>query len=104
MNKRSQHEQAEKSDGSRSRSNDVDEDDDEKVDEQEEEDIDDGVGFGQYDYGKNKLFERKIGGDDDLSIIPPSTLGLDHIRTRSTPLPSPLKFFSSAGMPSILEM
>ncbi|KAM7266387.1 hypothetical protein ACFE04_004284 [Oxalis oulophora] len=33
-------------------------------------------------------------------IILASSLGLNHIRTRSAPSPSPLRFFSSAGTPS----
>ncbi|XWS50683.1 hypothetical protein CRYUN_Cryun12cG0107400 [Craigia yunnanensis] len=94
---RSQQEPAEKSDGSRSSSisNDVDEDEDE-VDEKEEEEDD----FGHYDFCKNELFERNMGDDNDSSIILASTLGLNHIKTRSTPLPSPLRFSSSAGTPS----
>ncbi|CAL1405176.1 unnamed protein product [Linum trigynum] len=37
--------------------------------------------------------------NDKSPIILPSSLGLNHIRTRSVPTPSPLRFSSSAGMP-----
>ena len=45
------------------------------------------------------------GGDsegEEASIILASSLGLNHIRTRSAPLPSPLLFSSLVGSPSII--
>lgn len=67
---------------------------------EDSEDEDDDDDFGNYHYGKNDLYERNMGSEDDSSILLASTLGLNHIRTRSTPLPSPLRFSSSAGTPS----
>ncbi|OMO98079.1 hypothetical protein COLO4_14149 [Corchorus olitorius] len=94
---RSPREGAEKSDGSRSSSDDADEDDE---DESAGEEFDD---FGDYDCDKNVLFNRNSRGNNESPpIIQASTLGLNHIRTRSNPLPSPLRFSSSAGTPSML--
>lgn len=40
-------------------------------------------------------------GDDESSILVASSLGLNHIRTKSvSSSPSPLRFFSAAGTPS----
>ncbi|XVF09682.1 hypothetical protein REPUB_Repub07fG0115900 [Reevesia pubescens] len=100
-----QRSQFEKSDCNRSSSDDVDEDDDDEEEEEDEDDDDDdgfGFDFEYYDYRKNELLKREIGGDDDSSIILASTLGLNHIKTRCTPVPSPLRFSSSAGTPSDL--
>ncbi|XP_021286311.1 probable serine/threonine protein kinase IRE [Herrania umbratica] len=98
---RSQREPAEKSEGSRSSSDDADEvDDDEVVYQEEEEEEEEDFGSGSYD--ENVLFKRSMRGDNDSTIILASALGLNHIRTRSNPLPSPLRFSSSAGTPSNL--
>ncbi|XVF12359.1 hypothetical protein REPUB_Repub08aG0110200 [Reevesia pubescens] len=94
---RSQQEPAERSDGSRSSSDDVDHDEE---DDDDDDDEDDAFGFRHYSYGKNELFEGNMGGDEDSSIILASTLGLNHIKTSSTPSPSPLRFSSSTGTPS----
>ncbi|XP_058205693.1 probable serine/threonine protein kinase IRE isoform X2 [Rhododendron vialii] len=40
--------------------------------------------------------------EEEASIVLASSLGLNHIRTRSAPLPSPLRFSSSGGTPSNL--
>ncbi|CAN0891583.1 Probable serine/threonine protein kinase IRE, partial [Linum grandiflorum] len=74
-----------------SRNNREDDEDDEEdegggVEVSEEEDDDDSVAELQDSDGKTP-------------IILPSSLGLNHIRTRSAPSPSPLRFSSSAGMP-----
>ncbi|XP_022737678.1 probable serine/threonine protein kinase IRE isoform X2 [Durio zibethinus] len=90
---RSRSEPGEKSDDSRSSGDDIDE-----VHEEEDGDF----GFGYYDYGEDESFKRNMCGDDDSSIILASTLGLNRIRTRSTPLPSPLRFSSSSRKPSNL--
>ncbi|XP_038686780.1 probable serine/threonine protein kinase IRE isoform X2 [Tripterygium wilfordii] len=42
------------------------------------------------------------GPDEDTPIILAAALGLNHIRTRSAPSPSPLRFSSTAGTPSNL--
>ncbi|KAA8533840.1 hypothetical protein F0562_031357 [Nyssa sinensis] len=61
---------------------------------------------------KNETAEIAEGSDKDCgdyeseyekgSIVVASSLGLNHIRTRSAPLPSPLRFSSSAATPSNL--
>ena len=91
---RSQPELAEKSDGDCSRSSTDDADEDDYDDEYDDD-------FGDhYHYNKNILYQRNIRGDNEASsIILASTLGLNHIRTRSNPLPSPLRFSSSAEAP-----
>ncbi|KAH1091612.1 hypothetical protein J1N35_018869 [Gossypium stocksii] len=89
---RSWREPAEKSDDSRS-SGDGDGDDYEV-----EEDVGD-YGLGRFDYGKSESLELNVSRDDD-SIILASTLGLNRIRTRSSPLPSPLRCSSSSRNPS----
>ncbi|TYI63989.1 hypothetical protein E1A91_D09G054900v1 [Gossypium mustelinum] len=89
---RSWREPAEKSDDSRS-SGDGDGDDYEV-----EEDVDD-YGLGRFAYGKSESLELNVSRDDD-SIILASTLGLNRIRTRSSPLPSPLRCSSSSRNPS----
>jgi len=53
--------------------------------------------------GKEILEERNYKTDKNSPIIMASALGLNHIRTRSLPVPSPLRFSSSAGTPSYLE-
>ncbi|KAJ6882891.1 serine/threonine protein kinase IRE [Populus alba x Populus x berolinensis] len=53
--------------------------------------------------GKEILEERNCKTDKNSPIIMASALGLNHIRTRSLPVPSPLRFSSSAGTPSYLE-
>ncbi|KAK6262182.1 hypothetical protein QUC31_007998 [Theobroma cacao] len=97
---RSQRKPAEKSEGSGSSSDDADEVDDNEVIYEEEEAEEEDFGFGSYD--ENVLVKRNMRGDNDSTIILASTLGLNHIRTRSNPLPSPLRFSSSAGTPSNL--
>ncbi|KAL1081356.1 hypothetical protein V6Z11_D09G058900 [Gossypium hirsutum] len=87
---RSWREPAEKSDDSRS-SGDGD-------DYEVEEDVDD-YGLGRFAYGKSESLELNVSRDDD-SIILASTLGLNRIRTRSSPLPSPLRCSSSSRNPS----
>ncbi|CAK7337072.1 unnamed protein product [Dovyalis caffra] len=51
---------------------------------------------------KEKLGKGNDKEDDNTPIIMASALGLNHIRTRSLPIPSPLRFSSSAGTPSCL--
>ncbi|KAK8576643.1 hypothetical protein V6N13_032562 [Hibiscus sabdariffa] len=92
---RSWSEPAEKSDDSRSSGDGVEDDDDEAEDE-----VDD-YGFGHFDFGKSESLEPNMSRDDD-SIILASTLGLNRIRTRSSPLPSPLRCSSAARKPSNL--
>ncbi|KAE8729919.1 putative serine/threonine protein kinase IRE [Hibiscus syriacus] len=92
---RSWSEPAEKSDDSRSSGDDVEDDDDEAEDE-----VDD-YGFGLFGFSKSESLELSMGRDDD-SIILASTLGLNRIRTRSSPLPSPLRCYSSSRKPSNL--
>ncbi|KAL1151686.1 hypothetical protein V6Z11_A09G058900 [Gossypium hirsutum] len=89
---RSWREPAEKSDDSRS-SGDGDGDGYEV-----EEDVGD-YGLGRFAYGKSEPLELNVSQDDD-SIILASTLGLNRIRTRSSPLPSPLRCSSSSRNPS----
>ncbi|TYJ17428.1 hypothetical protein E1A91_A09G051800v1 [Gossypium mustelinum] len=89
---RSWREPAEKSDDSRS-SGDGDGDGYEV-----EEDVGD-YGLGRFAYGKSESLELNVSRDDD-SIILASTLGLNRIRTRSSPLPSPLRCSSSSRNPS----
>ncbi|CAN1754907.1 Probable serine/threonine protein kinase IRE, partial [Linum perenne] len=76
-----------------SRREDDDEEDDgegeEVVEEEEEEEEEEEDDFG------GELRDP----DGKSPIILPSSLGLNHIRTRSAPFPSPLRFSSSAGMP-----
>ncbi|MBA0829628.1 hypothetical protein Goarm_014220, partial [Gossypium armourianum] len=93
---RSWREPAEKSDDSRS-SGDGDGDGD-GDDYEVEEDVDD-YGLGRFAYGKSESLELNVSRDDD-SIILASTLGLNRIRTRSSPLPSPLRCSSSSRNPS----
>ncbi|KAK9045256.1 hypothetical protein V6N11_059143 [Hibiscus sabdariffa] len=94
---RSWSEPAEKSDDSRSSGDGdgVEDDDDEAEDE-----VDD-YGFGHFDFGKSESLEPNMSRDDD-SIILASTLGLNRIRTRSSPLPSPLRCSSASRKPSNL--
>jgi hypothetical protein len=51
---------------------------------------------------KEKLEKRNYKADENSPIIMASALGLNHIRTRSLPIPSPLRFSSSAATPSYL--
>ncbi|MBA0587319.1 hypothetical protein Gorai_000451, partial [Gossypium raimondii] len=91
---RSWREPAEKSDDSRSSGDGDGDGDDYEV----EEDVDD-YGLGRFAYGKSESLELNVSRDDD-SIILASTLGLNRIRTRSSPLPSPLRCSSSSRNPS----
>ncbi|CAN8251890.1 unnamed protein product [Cochlearia groenlandica] len=50
---------------------------------------------------KNREDETEKKADDSPEILAPSSLGLNHIRTKSIPAPSPLRFSSST--PLILE-
>ncbi|KAL4280346.1 hypothetical protein GQ457_03G013010 [Hibiscus cannabinus] len=87
---RSWSEPPEKSDDSGSSGDDDDYDDDEADGEVGD------YGFGHFDYGKSESLEPNMSRDDD-SIILASTLGLNRIRTRSSPLPSPLRCSSSSA-------
>ncbi|KAG6746373.1 hypothetical protein POTOM_050913 [Populus tomentosa] len=51
---------------------------------------------------KEKLEKRNYKADENSPIIMASALGLNHIRTRSLPIPSPLRFSSSAATSSYL--
>lgn len=42
---------------------------------------------------------KEIRENEEPAILLASSLGLNHIKTRSTPSPSPLRFSSSAGFP-----
>ncbi|KAK9028199.1 hypothetical protein V6N11_068010 [Hibiscus sabdariffa] len=90
---RSWSEPLEKSDDSGSSGDGVEDDDDD--DEEADGEVGD-YGFGHFDYGKSESLEPNMSRDDD-SIILASTLGLNRIRTRSSPLPSPLRCSSSSA-------
>ncbi|KAJ6375124.1 hypothetical protein OIU77_000156 [Salix suchowensis] len=66
--------------------------------------IDDGsdTDYNSRNDDKEIMEERDLTTDENPPIILASTLGLNHIRTRSLPVPSPLRFSSSAGTPSYL--
>ncbi|KAJ6671958.1 SERINE/THREONINE-PROTEIN KINASE [Salix viminalis] len=66
--------------------------------------IDDGsdTDYNSRNDDKEIMEERDLKTDENPPIILASTLGLNHIRTRSLPVPSPLRFSSSAGTPSYL--
>ncbi|XP_038999367.1 probable serine/threonine protein kinase IRE isoform X1 [Hibiscus syriacus] len=89
---RSWSEPPEKSDVSGSNGDGLENDDDDEA-EDEVNDYD----FGHFDnYGMSESLEQNMSRDDD-SIILASTLGLNRIRTRSSPLPSPLRCSSSTS-------
>lgn len=45
--------------------------------------------------------DKELSENEESAILLASSLGLNHIKTRSVPSPSPLRFSSSAGFPNL---